>query len=128
MSLKDRVSTQDLISVHGKITDISSTTGTNTTFIPCHISGDVVKIQSAIGAALTTAGGDATLTAKIGGTALTNGAITVAQSGSAAGVVDEVEPTGNNHVSAGEALEIESDGSSTGTCEAQITAVIQPDE
>ena len=51
--------------------------------IPEEFAGEVVEIRSALNGAIGTA--DATLTPKIGGTAMTGGAITITQSGSAAG-------------------------------------------
>lgn len=79
--------------------------------VPSNCEGEVVEIRSAIDGAITVA--DATLTPKIGGTAMTNGAITVAYSGSAAGDTDASYPTANNVVVAGNAIEIETDGGST---------------
>lgn len=94
------------------IADIS-TAGQIYVPVPSTAEGDIVEIRSAIDGAIATA--DATLTAKIGGTAVTGGAITVTQSGSAAGDVDVVYPTAANSVVAGDAIEIETDGASTNT-------------
>ena len=91
--------------------------------VPEEFAGDVVEIRTALNGAIATA--DATITPKIGGTAMTNGAITIAQSGSAAGDVDVSNPSGANTVRAGEAIEIETDGASTNTVEVFGTIVIQ---
>lgn len=91
--------------------------------IPEGFEGDVVEIRSVINGAIATA--DATLTPKIGGTAMTNGAITVANSGSAAGDVDVSYPTSARTVTAGDAIEIETDGASTNTVEVFGTVVIR---
>lgn len=91
--------------------------------VPSGFAGDVVEIRAAIDAALSTA--DATLTPKIGGTAMTNGAVTVAQSGSAAGSTFVSYPTGARTVAPGDAIEIETDGGSTGTAKCNITLVIR---
>jgi len=79
--------------------------------VPDEFSGEVVEIRTALNGAIATA--DATITPKIGGTAMTNGAITIANAGSAAGDVDTSRPSGENAVAAGEAIEIETDGAST---------------
>lgn len=64
------------------------------------VAGTITKIQSCLnGAALTT--GDATITGKIASTAITNGALTITQSGSAAGDIDTANPTAANTVSVG---------------------------
>lgn len=74
---------------------------------------DVVGIYSVIDQALTTA--DEVLTFKNNaGTALTGGAITITQSGSADGDIDSVTPTANNSFSAGEKLTV-SIGGENGT-------------
>lgn len=57
-------------------------------------AGTVSKIYSIIDGAVSTA--DITITAKIGSTAMTNGVITIATSGSAAGDKDECTPTALN--------------------------------
>ncbi len=90
--------------------------------IPDEFEGEVVEIRTALNGVIT--GGDAVLTPKIGGTALTNGAITIANAGSAAGDVDTARPTGLNAVAAGGSIEIETDGGSTGTVSVFGTVVI----
>ena len=91
--------------------------------IPTGFDGVVVEIRTALNGAIT--GADATLTPKVGGTAMTSGAITITQSGSAAGDVDTSSPTSSNAVRVGEAVEIETDGGSTGTIEVFGTLVIR---
>ena len=91
--------------------------------IPNQCAGEVVEIRTAIDAAITVA--DATVTPKIGGTAMTNGAITIATSGSAAGDTDVSYPSGANAVAAGDAIEIETDGGSTTTAKCNVTVVIK---
>lgn len=86
-------------------------------------AGRIVKIQSALNGAIATA--NAVLTAKIGGTAVTNGAITIAYSGSAAGDVDSCSPTAANSVTAGQAIEIETNGASTNTVPVMLTITIE---
>lgn len=81
--------------------------------------GEVISIRTVLHNAITVA--NATLTAKINGTAITGGTITVTQSGSAAGDVDSCTPTGANKVKAGDALELETNGGSTTTAALGVT-------
>ncbi len=62
---------------------------------------------------------------EIGGTLVTNSAITITQSGSAAGDVDSSTPSAANTVTAGQAIEVISDGLSTTNVDATITLVIR---
>lgn len=84
-------------------------------------AGTITKIYSVIDAAIATA--DKTLTASIGGVAITNGALTITQAGSAAGDVDSCTPTAANTVTAGQAIKIAATGGSTGAARAHITVV-----
>lgn len=86
-------------------------------YIPVNaeMEGEVVEVRTVLNGAIATA--DATLTPKVGGTAMTNGAITIANSGSAAGDVDSSNPSAANTVVEGDAIEIETDGASTNTVE-----------
>ena len=56
---------------------------------------------------------------------MTNGGITVAHSGSAAGTVDSSEPTAANRVEEDGTIEIITDGGSTGAKKCLITFVIR---
>ena len=60
------------------------------------VSGTIVKIVSNLQGALTT--GDATITGRIGATAITNGVVTITQAASAPGDVDTATPTALNTV------------------------------
>ena len=104
-----------------KITDISTS---GSTFVVCPVAGDIAKIETTIKNAITV--GDAALTFELGGVSITGGAITVAQSGSAAGDVDSATPTAANTVTAGQAIEIITDGGSTDACECMVTFTITP--
>jgi hypothetical protein len=73
------------------------------------VAGRVTKIWSITEGALTV--GDATLTAKIGATAITGGVITIAQASSAAGDIDSAAPTANNAVAPGDGLSVTVGGS-----------------
>jgi hypothetical protein len=87
---------------------------------PC--DGYIKEIYSVIDAAITTA--DGVITAKIATVAVTGGAITVTQSGSAAGDVDVVYPTALNYVTKGQAIEFAASGACDTTCVGRITVVI----
>ncbi len=102
------------------ITDIS--TADQIYFVP-GFRGRIIQAWSALNDAIGSA--DADLTLKIGGTAVTNGVITVAQSGSASGDVDTCIPTALNTFEKGEAIEIETDGASTGTARVTITLELE---
>ena len=80
-------------------------------FIVVPYACDIVKIWSALDQAIASA--DVTLTAKIATVAVTNGVITITQSGSAAGDVDSATPSGANTMTAGQALEIVCNGGTT---------------
>ena len=103
-----------------KITNISTA---GSTFVAVPDGGKIVKILTSIKNAITTA--DAALSFEIGGTAMTNSAITVAQSGSAAGDVDTSSPTAANRVEEDGTIEMITDGASTGTQKLLVTFVIR---
>ena len=106
--------------VTSKITTISTA---GSTFVPIPDGGRVIKIITSIKNAITTA--DAALTWEIGGVAITGAAITVTQSGSAAGDVDTSEPTALNTVSEVGTIEMISDGASATACECVVTFIIR---
>jgi hypothetical protein len=91
-------------------------------YVVSPVAGTISKIYSVINGAIATA--NAVLTPKIGGTAITDGAITVAFSGSAAGDVDSSTPSALNTITAGAAIEIETNGASTNTVEVVLTIEI----
>ena len=103
-----------------KVTDISTA---GSTFVAVPDVGNIVKIYTSIKNAITTA--DAAITFEIGGTAVTNGAITVTQAGSAAGDVDSSTPSAANRVEEAGSIEIISDGASATACEMIVTFVIR---
>ena len=103
-----------------KVTDISTA---GSTFVAVPDGGNIVKIITTIKNAISTA--DAAITFEIGGTAVTNGAITVTQSGSAAGDVDTSVPTAANRVEEDGTIEMITDGGSTGAKKLLVTFVIR---
>jgi hypothetical protein len=91
--------------------------------VVCPVAGTIEKIWSVITGALAV--GDATLTGKIGANAITNGAITIAQSGSAAGDIDSATPTAANTVTAGQVISLTVGGTNTATESAICTIDIE---
>lgn len=102
------------ISVPFYIADVS-TAGQVYVPVNTQMEGEIVEIRTVLNGAIATA--DAVLTPKIGGTAITGGAITIANASSAAGDVDSSTPSAANKVVAGDAIEIETNGASTNTVE-----------
>lgn len=94
---------------------LDDVTGALAVYIPVPEKCEVTKITSCIDQAIT---GNLAITAKIGGTAVTGGAISVTASGSASGDIDVATPTALNQIAAGGSLELEFDGTPTagGTC------------
>jgi hypothetical protein len=88
------------------------------------VAGTIAKIYSTINGALTT--GDATLTGKIGAAAITNGAITITQAGSAAGDVDVATPTAARTVAAGDVISVTVGGTNDAAKLADVTILITP--
>ena len=102
------------------MTDVSSAVSV---WVVSPYAAKIKTIYSVINGAITV--GDAAITVEIGGTAVTGGAITIANSGSAAGTVDSATPTALNTVTAGQAIEIITDGGSTDASRATFTLVMQ---
>jgi hypothetical protein len=86
-------------------------------------NGKIIKVMSVIDGAIAT--DDAGITTKINGTAVTGGAITIANTSSAAGDVDSAEPTAANAVSEGDYISFTTDGASTNTVAATFTVIIR---
>lgn len=82
-------------------------------------TGILRTVYSALNGAIATA--DAGITVKSAGTSV--GTITIANSGSAAGDVDELRV--DKQVNEGDTLEFETDGASTNTVAVSFTAVIE---
>lgn len=102
------------------IIDDISTAGS--VFIASPYAGTITSIQSVIDGAITVA--DAVITSEIGGVTVTDSAITIANAGSGAGVVDSATPSAANVLAVGDALEAITDGGSTGTVKGTITYTI----
>ena len=106
--------------ITSKITTISTA---GSTFVPIPDGGRVINFITSIKNAITTAA--AALTWEIGGVAMTGSAITVTQSGSAAGDVDTSEPTALNTVSEDGTIEMITDGAAASACECIVTFIIR---
>lgn len=94
--------------------------------IPVLHNGAITKIASVLeGSALVT--GDCTLTVSINGTPVTDGVVTIAESGSAVGDYDSATPTAANTVSEGDVIEITVGGSNTApNATAKVVVEITP--
>lgn len=91
-------------------------------YIPMNFAGTVTEVRSVINGAIATA--DVDLTMKINGVAMTGGVLTIAFSGSAAGDIDTVSPTATNVFTAGQYLQVTSDGASTNAIDATLMFTI----
>ena len=89
----------------------------------CPVAGTVIAVRSVLYGAIATA--DADLTFSINGVAITNGVITVANSGSAAGDVDVAVPTGANTVAVGDYVSCATDGASTNAVPVAVHLVVR---
>jgi hypothetical protein len=91
-------------------------------YLPVAFNGTVTGIHTVLWGTIATA--DVTLTAKVNNSAMTNGAVTIAYSGSAAGDLDTATPTAGNTVTTSDYINITSDGASTNTISATIILTI----
>lgn len=102
--------------------DVATLVGTGVYRSVAPVAGTISKIWSITEGALTT--GDATLTAKIGASAVTNGVITITQAGSAAGDVDSATPTAANTVAAGDGVSVTVGGTNATASAARVLVEI----
>tara|TARA_R110000772_G_scaffold211797_1_gene322315 strand:- start:252 stop:749 length:498 start_codon:yes stop_codon:yes gene_type:complete len=110
---------KNLVAFTYKLKDVSTA---SSQWVACPFAGDIKTIYTALGGALGTA--DAVITFEIAGTLITSGAITITQSGSAAGDLDSSTPSGSNTVTAGQVLEVITNGGSSNTVDVNITFVL----
>lgn len=104
--------------------DIADGSADATYYLVSPFAGDIKKIYTVIDDVVSTA--DITVTAKIGNTAVTNGAVTIATAGSAAGDVDSATPTAANTLTAGAALNlVVAGGGSGGAPRIHVVVVIE---
>ena len=90
------------VSEYALCMDIADGSADTTYYLVAPHAGTVTAIYTVTDGAVGTA--DITVTAKIGSTAMTNGVVTIATSGSAAGDVDVANPTAANTITAGAAM------------------------
>lgn len=109
------------VHVTARLADVSTA---GSVFVPAPVTGTITAAWATLQGAITVA--DATLSLSIAGTPVTGGAITLPFDGSAAGTTAGCTPTADNAVTAGQAIEIASDGGSTDTAAAEIVIAILP--
>jgi hypothetical protein len=90
-------------------------------FVP-GLAGDITTIYTVIDGAIIT--GNCAITFEIAGTLVTSGAITITQSGSAAGDADSSTPSGANTLTAGQPLEVISNGASGNDVDMKVTLIM----
>lgn len=103
--------------------DIATLVTDTSYFVTTPYAGTITSISTCIDNAFATA--DCTVAAEIGGTAVTDGSITITQSGSAAGDVDSVTPSALNILAAGGAIEIVVSGTNTTATRCHVTIIIR---
>tara|TARA_R100000742_G_C4257312_1_gene75166 strand:- start:476 stop:979 length:504 start_codon:yes stop_codon:yes gene_type:complete len=123
---KDAINTSSIKNLNQIVltTDFNDIDSAHSHWVVCPLAGNITKIYTVIHQAL--AGSDTTISAKIGSTLVTNGVATITQSGSAIGDVDVATPSGNNTVTAGQAIELISNGG-TSTSNAMATVTLLMD-
>ncbi len=105
--------------------DIADLSADTAHYVVSPVAGDITKLWSVIDGAVGTA--DVTITAAIGTTNVTNGVITIATAGSAAGDVDSATPTAANTVAVGDVIRLTvAGGGSGGSPRGHVTIVIDP--
>lgn len=104
-------------------TRVTTLVGTGVTRIVSPVAGTITKIWSVIDGVLTT--GNATLTGKIGATAITNGVITITQAGSAAGDVDSATPSALHILAVGDVLSLTCGGTNATASSAEVSFLIE---
>lgn len=101
----------DLVSADAKVYHIASP-----------VNGTITKIWSVLSQHVL-AGGDATLTGKIGAAAITGGVITITNAGSAIGDVDSATPSAANAVVAGSDINFTVGGAQTDTAAQALVTI-----
>jgi len=102
--------------------EVVTLVGTGVYRVVSPVAGTITKIKSVIDGVLTT--GDATLTGKIGANAITDGAITITQAGSAAGDVDYCAPSAARTVAENNVISVTVGGSNATATGAKVTILI----
>jgi len=95
----------------------------DSTYVVAPFMGTIYKIYSVITGTIATA--DAVITTAINGVDVTGGVITITQIGSAAGDVDECNPTALNIIAPGDVITFTSNGASTNVVRAFFTVLME---
>lgn len=119
-SIKAYVDTRPVYA-YGEIADVS-TSGSSWALAP--VAGTISAITTVIDGTIATA--DAVLSFELAGTAVTDGGITIAYDGSAAGDIDTATPSAANTVTAGQAIELITNGASSNAVKAVVMFTITP--
>lgn len=104
-------------------TRLDNISAAGTAYVASSKYGKIKAAYAVIDGAIIT--GNATLQMTINGTNVTNGLITIIQSGSAAGQVFSCTPSALNTVAEGDVIGFVQGGSSANTVKAYITVIIQ---
>lgn len=104
-----------------ELDDVSSA---SSTWLPSPCTGTITKIQTILHGAI--AGSDAAITSELNGVAVTGGALTITQSGSAAGDIDTTSPSNNRTLAVGTKIEIITNGGSTNAIRLSIILTVTP--
>jgi len=104
------------------LADISAA---SSTFVACPVRAQIIKAYSTIHGAIT--GADCTWSLEVNDTAVTGSTVTIANSGSAAGDVDETGDLAGSttFVNPGDRIEFKSAGESSTTALATFTVVLR---
>ena len=92
-------------------------------YVAIPYAGTITKIYATISGAVTV--GDAILSFELDGDSVSDGNVTIAHSGSAAGSTFSSTPTANNVAAAGDSMKIACDGGSTDAQSAHVTFVVK---
>lgn len=101
---------------------IPDCTAADTRYVPMPYRGRLIGVYAAIEAAIDT--NPLLVTAKIGGTGVTGGVITIPTAASAAGTVGSTTPSALNTFDAGDAVELEFNGGPASTGGACVATLI----
>lgn len=113
------VKNKNKVTLNCDFTDISNA---ESIFVVCPIAGVISSVHVVLHNAITVA--NSIVTGKIAGVAIGGLSITITQAGSAAGSTFSGTPSSANTVTAGQAIEIISDGGSTTACRATVTILM----
>jgi hypothetical protein len=104
-----------------RIADVSTA---DSEYISPGFRGKIKKVTSVLKNAIT--GTNSAVTVEISGTAVTGAALTITQSGSAAGDIDEATPSALNSFTEAQYIRVVTDGASTTTAPLTVTLWLEP--